>query len=81
MERDISKIEELNVAIVQKNITQHDVISTEDTLIQSNTSMYALHVEAIALNKEGSKIRDTRSWVGKDILLVSHRWRKYVGKV
>ena len=66
LERDISKIEELNVAIVQKNITQH-VISTEDTLIQSNTSMYALHVEAIALNKKGSKIRDTRSWVGKDI--------------
>jgi TldD protein len=66
LEQDIAKIEELNVAIVQKNIKQH-VISTENNLIQTNTSMYALHVEAIALNEEGSKIRGTSSWIGKDI--------------
>ena len=66
LETDILKIEELNVAITQQNTEQH-LISTEQMLLQSNSSFYALHVEAIALNKEGSKIRGTRSWVGKDI--------------
>ena len=66
LETDISNIEELNVAIHQKNIEQY-LISTEGNIIQTHTSMYALHVEALALNEEGSKIRGTRSWIGKDI--------------